>query len=123
MSMNMLPLFAIAAFCLAGCGIVLTGDTEDKVQPHGVYQAERVNLARYKSVQTRPGQNPDVAVAVAISGGGERAANYGVGVLLGLEAMHALKEIDYLAPDRERCAAQERTFIDAQERVRAEGVG
>ena len=65
--------------------------------------APTVRLHKYKSVQERANQNPDLAVALAISGGGSRASNFGVGIMLGLEQIiqengnNALQEIDYLS--------------------------
>ncbi len=65
--------------------------------------APTVDLKAYKSVQTRKGQDPQTAVALSITGGGHRAANFGVGVMLGLEQLklssgrNALEEIDYLS--------------------------
>ena len=65
--------------------------------------APTIDLSTYKSVQERPGQNPDLCIAVAISGGGSRAANFGVGIMLGLEDFEGmryqnlLKEVDYLS--------------------------
>lgn len=62
-----------------------------------------VDLSRYRSVQERPDQDPDMAVAMSISGGGSRAANFGIGVMMGLEQIilsnghTALQEIDYLS--------------------------
>ncbi|WP_167554507.1 patatin-like phospholipase family protein [Legionella israelensis] len=63
-----------------------------------------VKLERYKSVQTRPHQRNDMAVAIAISGGGYRAANLALGVLLGLEKIKSqglkgnlLQEVDYFS--------------------------
>jgi hypothetical protein len=75
-----------------------------------------VRLEAYRSVQDRAdGQDPALAVAVAISGGGHRAGNFGAGVLLGLEEIardaggqagaatrparpaNALREVDYLS--------------------------
>lgn len=63
-----------------------------------------VDLSRYKSVQTRPNQRSDIAIAFAASGGGYRAANLTLGVLMGLEQIqsHALKgnmlqEVDYFS--------------------------
>jgi len=66
-----------------------------------------VNLGRYESVQKRPGQRRDIAVAVAISGGGMRAANFAAGVLGALEGVHVrgadgrdsnlLREVDYFS--------------------------
>ncbi|HEB62438.1 MAG TPA: patatin-like phospholipase family protein [Bacteroidetes bacterium] len=62
-----------------------------------------VNLFAYRSVQERENQNPDLAVVMAISGGGHRAANFSMGILLGLEKItlgqrrNALAEIDYFS--------------------------
>ena len=62
-----------------------------------------VQLQQYKSVQERPAQDKNAAVALAISGGGSRASNLGVGVMLGLEQLfrrngnNVLQEIDYLS--------------------------
>ena len=62
-----------------------------------------VDLNYYRSVQERPGQDANLAVAVAISGGGSRAANFGMGVMLGLEEIlyedgySLLDQIDYLS--------------------------
>jgi predicted acylesterase/phospholipase RssA len=55
-------------------------------------------LSEYKSQKHRPNQEAkDLALAVAISGGGHRAANFGIGVLLALEEHGILKEVDYLS--------------------------
>ena len=62
-----------------------------------------LQLERYKSVQLRPRQDSSLGVALAISGGGSRAANLGVGIMLGLEDFenrpykNLLKEVDYLS--------------------------
>jgi hypothetical protein len=64
-----------------------------------------VDLGRYRSVQERDdGQDPDLAVAAAISGGGHRAANFAMGALLALEDFELdgrrydlLREIDYFS--------------------------
>ena len=62
-----------------------------------------INLSYYKSVQQRPGQDSALAVAMAISGGGSRAANFGLGIMLGLEQINAgggvnmLNQVDYLS--------------------------
>ncbi|MFW6413922.1 MAG: patatin-like phospholipase family protein [Verrucomicrobiota bacterium] len=69
------------------------------------FEPPRVDISRYKSVQTRPQQRSDMAVAVAISGGGHRAANFATGVLLALENLaiddsneiNLLQEIDYFS--------------------------
>lgn len=61
------------------------------------------DVSHYKSPQLREGQNADVGLAIAISGGGARAANFGMGILLALEDLglseksNVLNEIDYLS--------------------------
>lgn len=74
------------------------------VQQGLLFQAPIVDLDSYRSVEDRSANDRALAVAVAISGGGERAANFGVGVLLGLEALPSptsvrdvLQEVDYLS--------------------------
>lgn len=60
-----------------------------------------INLSLYKSVHTRMAQSGDIAIALASSGGGYRAANLTLGVLAGLEKLHThansnlLKSVDY----------------------------
>ncbi len=62
-------------------------------------------MSAYRSEQERAGQDGDLALAVAISGGGQRAANFAAGVMLGLEeisrsgaaADNALRQVDYLS--------------------------
>ncbi|MBO9582831.1 MAG: patatin-like phospholipase family protein [Flavobacterium sp.] len=65
-----------------------------------------VDLNEYKSVQDRDSQlqNPNIALGVAISGGGSRAQFFSMGVLLGLEEIQEdnsnrnfLNEIDYFS--------------------------
>ena len=65
-----------------------------------------VSLSEYKSVQERDKklQNPNIALGVAISGGGSRAQFFSMGVLLGLEEIEEsnsqrnfLSEIDYFS--------------------------
>lgn len=60
-----------------------------------------VNLENYKSVAMR-NPNKDFAMAVAISGGSYRVANFALGALLGLEKMqlgneNMLQDIDYFS--------------------------
>ncbi len=67
----------------------------------------QVDLSQYQSVQSpigRPHQRPDIAIAVAASGGGYRAANLTAGVLMGLEQItnpnlkgNLLEEVDYFS--------------------------
>ncbi len=65
--------------------------------------APTIDLSVYKSVQLRPGQDSSLAIALAISGGGSRAANLGAGIMLGLEDFEGygyqglLREVDYLS--------------------------
>ncbi|MFO7822114.1 MAG: patatin-like phospholipase family protein [Lentisphaeria bacterium] len=86
------------------------GWTRETTRDHKMadFEPPRVDLQRYKSVQSRPNQNKDLALAVAISGGGHRAANFAAGVLLALEqfslnddddgeAYNLLKEVDYFS--------------------------
>lgn len=62
-----------------------------------------VTLSYYKSVQERQGQDSTLAVAMAISGGGSRASNFGIGIMLGLEQISTgegqdmLDQVDYLS--------------------------
>lgn len=62
-----------------------------------------VDLSHYKSVQLRPGQDSSLAVALAISGGGARASNFGIGIMLGLEQLgldngeNMLQQVDYIS--------------------------
>ena len=66
-------------------------------------QVPTIDLRYYKSVQLREGQNSNLAVAMAISGGGSRASNFGIGIMLGLEQIQTekdqdmLDEVDYLS--------------------------
>jgi hypothetical protein len=67
-------------------------------------QAPLPCLQLYRSVQERPHQNPKIAIAVAISGGGHRAANFAAGVMMGLEKvayygdhLNVLREVDYFS--------------------------
>ena len=70
---------------------------------HFVQQGEDIptpDVGHYKSPQLRAGQNADIGVVVAISGGGARAANFGMGILMALEELdlpkhsNVLNEID-----------------------------
>ena len=62
-----------------------------------------VDLSTYKSVQERPNQDGELAIAMSISGGGSRAANFGIGVMLGLENLQlndagdVLDQVDYIS--------------------------
>ncbi len=63
-----------------------------------------VDLSQYQSVENRAHQRPDIAIAIAASGGGYRAANLTAGVLMGLEKItdpnlrgNLLEEVDYFS--------------------------
>ena len=55
-----------------------------------------VDLSYYQSVQKRPNQDSSLAVAVAISGGGSRASNFAIGIMMGLEEIRVREEEDVL---------------------------
>jgi hypothetical protein len=68
------------------------------------FQECSVDLSFYKPVQQRPGQDPNIVLVVAASGGGYRAANFTAGALLGLEEIknlqsssNVLTEVDYFS--------------------------
>ena len=60
-----------------------------------------VSLDHYASVQDLPGQNPELCLGLAVSGGGSRAQYFGTGVLMELSQLNNqagenfLSEIDY----------------------------
>jgi hypothetical protein len=90
-----------AVVAVSGCTSLRKTALDHRLPPPGT---PTVDLSRYRSVQLREGQDPDLAVAAAISGGGHRAANFALGVLLGLESLQVgdrtvdfLKEIDYFS--------------------------
>jgi len=64
-----------------------------------------ISLDNYKSPQTREGQNENLSIGLAISGGGSRAEYFGFGVLIGLdeiaytnkEKSSFLNEVDYIS--------------------------
>ncbi len=63
---------------------------------------EKVDLSSYEPVQLRKGQNPNIVLGLAVSGGGSRAQYFGLGVLMGLEDINSktnnfLNEIDYFS--------------------------
>jgi len=73
-------------------------------QPSLALSPPSVDLAYYKSVHERPFQRPNIAIAVAASGGGYRAANLTAGVLMGLEQItnphlegNLLQSVDYFS--------------------------
>ena len=79
----------------------------DAVNSDLVNHPPQVDLSQYQSVRSsmgRPRQRPDIAIAVAASGGGYRAANLTAGVLMGLEQVtdphlkgNLLEEVDYFS--------------------------
>lgn len=63
-----------------------------------------VNLSYYPNIHLRPHYRHDIAIALAASGGGYRAANLTLGVLMGLEDLYSpalrgnlLQQIDYFS--------------------------
>ena len=87
---------------LSGCATRINSDkvfTESESYPyHYHYQTPQFSIKGYKTPEARSkNQKKDVSVAVAISGGGHRAGNFGLGVLKELEKINVLKEIDYLS--------------------------
>ena len=86
---------------LCSCGRYIPVDRSQFVKDGEEFPT--VDMGYYKSVQERPGQSADLATAIAISGGGLRASNFGIGIMLGLEAIgtdnggNALQEVDYIS--------------------------
>ena len=101
-ALDVASLFVVSAIFLNAC---VTRSPSDRVfNLEMPYQTPDFSLAYYKSPELRAGQEKDVSVAVAISGGGHRAGNFGVGVLKELERIqcsdkeyNALKEVDYFS--------------------------
>ncbi|MEZ4774347.1 MAG: patatin-like phospholipase family protein [Bacteroidia bacterium] len=92
-----IPVLA-ALLCWVGCSPKIQTNPRHFI----LSEAPTVDLHQYRSVQLRPHQNPDFAIAMAISGGGSRAYNFAIGVLLGLEEIPAgnsnlLHEVDYFS--------------------------
>jgi hypothetical protein len=103
---------SIIAIAAAGFLLTLSGcasrDNRSELHPYQTtpFQENSVDLSKYKSPQSRLfDQDPNTAFAIAISGGGHRATNFGVGVLIELENIknanlqktNALNEIDYFS--------------------------
>ncbi len=94
-------LLFLAGLMLASCTKKLYPDRSQFIQDGGTVPI--VQLDKYRSVQERPGQQSDLAVGLAISGGGSRAANFAIGVMLGLEGIplekgqDVLDQVDYLS--------------------------
>ncbi|MHC4068872.1 MAG: patatin-like phospholipase family protein [Planctomycetota bacterium] len=106
-SRNRLTLsLVLAVFILAGCETRYQASFIHPHPPGKPFQECSVDLEPYKSVQTRQTtQNPNLALALAVSGGGLRAANLTAGVMLGLEKItkdgspnkNVLNEVDYFS--------------------------
>jgi predicted acylesterase/phospholipase RssA len=79
--------------------LLLTGPAAAAAAPEVDFD---VDLSEYLDPQARPGQAPEVLLALALSGGGMRAANFALGVMLAMEqqptlAGNLLAEVDYLS--------------------------
>ena len=82
---------------------VAFGQTPIKVlSSDSIEQLPKVNTTFYQSTQTRPRQNDQLALGMAISGGGSRAQYFSIGLMIGLDEMVSsksgnsfLEEIDY----------------------------
>ncbi|MDX2286760.1 MAG: patatin-like phospholipase family protein [Bacteroidia bacterium] len=102
---TLLPKFRI----VAAAGLMLGAGCSPKLHPVGGefirLGMPEPDLSRYRSPQDRPGQDPDLAVAMAISGGGARSYNYAFGILQALEADALLREIDYYSAVSGGCFA------------------
>ena len=72
----------LAVLSVFACG---ASRLETKINPGNTYDEIPLQLGLVKPAQNRQGQDGRLLVAVAISGGGERAANFGIGALIGLE--------------------------------------
>jgi len=94
---------------LLGITLLLAVGCTEKIVParqQFFQQVEEIpmpDFSGFKSPQLRQNQNPETGIALCISGGGTRAANFGMGILLGLEELqlesgnNVLQEIDYLS--------------------------
>lgn len=116
--MRFVVILLLLAVSLSGC-MTITKQIRNTVTNADHYPSARaknesvsdhppeVLLSNYKSVSdslSRPYQTPKIAVALASSGGGYRASNLLIGVLLGLEQYHdpglngnLLENIDYIS--------------------------
>lgn len=109
-------LIGLLTLCLASCTTTIARfidhfeNIDDVVYPpaekkdHKTIKSVDIQLDKYKPVQTRANKKRNFALALAISGGGYRSANLGLGVLLGLEKIknkglkeNLLQEIDYIS--------------------------
>jgi hypothetical protein len=89
---NIIMPVVLFVFVLVFSGCASTRNESSGIYPFcdQPYQECTVNLTNYKSPQERKGtQDANLALAIAISGGGFRAANFGAGVLVGLEETKA----------------------------------
>jgi hypothetical protein len=86
-SKEYVPHFRQIICCLLALTVSACGELrlETKIHPNNTYEEIPLQLGLVKSAQDRRGQDKSLLVAVAISGGGERAANFGIGALIGLE--------------------------------------
>ncbi len=89
---------------LSACATRNLDSSRHPVQNGHLFQPPIVNLIEYASVEARSHNDNRLALAVAISGGGQRAGNLGVGALLGLEKVayldgenNVLQEVDYFS--------------------------
>ena len=87
---------------LFSCGSQkITTDRMHFIQDGG--EVPVVDMDYYRPAQERPHQDSLLSVALAISGGGSRAANFALGVMIGLENIEyqeeqdVLDQIDYLS--------------------------
>jgi hypothetical protein len=98
-------IFLILAFLLTGCGPTRYEASEIYPVCEKPFEECSIDLSEYKpALQRIGGQDPNLSLAVAISGGGHRAANFAAGVLLELERIptdpsgtNILQEIDYFS--------------------------
>lgn len=100
-TLNRLIVSSACLLLVAGCASYRNTSLDQRLQ---VPRSPELRLAGLKSVQSREGQNPDIALVLAISGGGHRAANFATGILLGMESTpvpgsdrNLLQEIDYFS--------------------------
>lgn len=99
---NLITVFLVGVLILSiGCTKKIVPTRQQFIQQ--VEELPMPDFSNFKSPQLRANQNPSTGVALSISGGGTRAANFGMGILLGLEELtlsenrNALQEIDYLS--------------------------
>lgn len=101
---NTLLIISLCSLGLTACTPLISSMQKNNHVPLDTYPASMaidheladnppmVDLTQYKSVHSRFKKNNDVAIALAASGGGYRAANFTLGVLLGLEKIHCAHE-------------------------------